>query len=537
MAKVLLLTDPACLGDILIDGKPYYTGTGDVDDIAAIILSCQIYGKDLTICICDDETGNRYTGFMDSLGNELVKLYGCTVMKEMDINTVRGVQFKRVYVNARLNQTTLQYLQDETSNIVELYTQGDNRSNANFQSREGDILNLYDIATQGYNGKCKMFSTPETKFIIRKEENTYTGAAKIAYNNYFKFNVRKRFGLPFKSKDPALMNALFRSDDVKNLRNGYNIFDGIWDEVNPTPEQVALVDTTLAYYNMGNVVDTAKTNVTKFVAVLYEYCDYDQYLVTKTTSTGETVQIIPTMEDLSKAVVPKSTINPGLQEQIVMVMDKIALESTPLFDIVPIIVTNSGAMQTMFGIDIAGATIQKDLLSPIYGDVTKRSLDKFNQDLLQSPSVPESTAVLLQPSPSVPTSDVDLYVPPAIYVYNGQVGSLNVISFNICENFVCNSNTLGHLMEYYRTQKTPFVGQLPDIKDQTPPDDLNKTMNTARNTAILRYLQSWMTTPVVIFLQEVGPEMMALLKEWKKQNQSLYMTMYEMCGGPSPQGL
>ena len=73
--KNILFTDPASLG---VNG--YYSSTGDVDDLACIIYMSQQLKDNLTVVICDDESGQRYSSFLNFIGVKLTNNYNINVI-------------------------------------------------------------------------------------------------------------------------------------------------------------------------------------------------------------------------------------------------------------------------------------------------------------------------------------------------------------------------------------------------------------------------------------------------------------------------
>ena len=188
--KTILFTDPASLG-----GDGYYSSTGDVDDLACIIyMSQQLEGK-LSVVICDDnESGQRYSSFIDLIGEQLKTNYGIQTLKEVELTDI--LPDTDIYIHAPILDSTAQKLSDNIQNINYVCTQGDDTA-VNFKNSQG-AKNFISKFQEVKPKKLHRYDTKETNFTLSYDlnfQNTLTvpDVSKIYYD-YFLFQQRKSFG-------------------------------------------------------------------------------------------------------------------------------------------------------------------------------------------------------------------------------------------------------------------------------------------------------------------------------------------------------
>lgn len=191
MSSHYLFTDPACMGH----SENFYTGTGDVDDIACIIYLSQQLQQQLTVIICDDESGNRARHFHTFLGSLLTSKYGIQIILEKELmNDAPAGTI--VHIHSPTTNHTGEWLERNNSNIAHIFRQGDYNS-VNFNSK---VSPKTIEVLRTLSDKLTTYSTADTSFTIKRNEDLahqLKGVALDIYNDYFEFSFRKNFGTAF----------------------------------------------------------------------------------------------------------------------------------------------------------------------------------------------------------------------------------------------------------------------------------------------------------------------------------------------------
>ena len=208
-----LFTDPAFIN--FWDGveEPYFTGSGDMDDVFSIIKMAMLFKEKLTIYICDDPTGTRCQKFKTYLGNLLSQRYGCTVRCEAEYaGSLAGTV---VHIHAPISEPTHAALAASDENVVKYVTKGNAANNANFlRPASPGLFAFLNGIREAAPQRIRMYSTAETSFTIPRENGFAEGLrselAKDIYKNAFEFNLRKKFGLPL--ENGAITLSLFRNN-------------------------------------------------------------------------------------------------------------------------------------------------------------------------------------------------------------------------------------------------------------------------------------------------------------------------------------
>ena len=190
----VLFTDPSSLGIKTPNFKDgYYTGSGDVDDVACIIYMSQQLKEHLTVVICDDDKeGNRHISFIVHLGELLMSKYNIKVIREVDFSSKIVPEETSIYIHAPINDSTADVLTSSIANITSIFTQG-NDSATNFKNATNAKQFLAAAAKAGIS--LIRFDTKETNFRIPYKsdfENSLTNpVSKKVYSDYFLFEKRK----------------------------------------------------------------------------------------------------------------------------------------------------------------------------------------------------------------------------------------------------------------------------------------------------------------------------------------------------------
>ena len=208
-----LFTDPAFINYFDGVGEPYFTGSGDMDDVFCDIRMSMLKGSMLTIYICDDPTGTRCQKFKTYLGDILSQHYHCTVRCESEYEG--SLPGTIVHIHAPISEHTHAALAASDANVVKYVTQGDAAGNANFlRPASPGLFAFLDGIRQAAPHRIRMYSTAETSFTIPRDaafaEELRSDLAKNIYENAFEFNVRKKFGLPL--DNGGITTSLFRNN-------------------------------------------------------------------------------------------------------------------------------------------------------------------------------------------------------------------------------------------------------------------------------------------------------------------------------------
>jgi hypothetical protein len=317
----LLLTDPSVLG---------ITATGDVDDIAAILLLAKKYGSNLTVVICDDD-GRRYDPFMAKYGNDITAQYKCNIIKESELNKQFVLPSNScVFVHAPVTTDTADWLDFHQDNITKIYAQGESVVRANFDKAR----RMWEVITSTFEDRVTLYASDSTSFLIPFDPEylatLHPKAAKL-YSDYFLFQKMKSIGLP--------VNRVFLADMLFSDTGGPGggIGNGIRSKVPKIAElrqigmppqdsdelkaQLGRIEEALLNTYKGGNPSTLK-NLRDALWLLNQYCEYDRLLV----SDGRGGFLIPDMSQLRGEIVLKPDCHPDIKAMFE------PLFSTPLFD-------------------------------------------------------------------------------------------------------------------------------------------------------------------------------------------------------------
>ena len=372
--RALLLTDPSVLG---------ITSTGDVDDIAAILLLAQTYGENLTIVICDDANRLRFNGFKDKYGDDIQATYGCTLIKETDVGG-NLLPDTTVFVHAPTTAATSTWLTAQMANINKIFTQGEESGRANFKNSPGmwALLNSPDVI-----GKTTFYRSNDTKFVINSQTVNLTDLhpkAKKALDDYYAFKRFARFGIPVGT---TFLADMLYSDTggpadyeggPKTIGNGikYNIptilklrGEGKMPAKDSAEliEQLGELDTALTNTYTG-ANPTTVSNIRDSLWLLDQYCDYKSYLVD-----GQ----LPNMSNFKAIPLRRVPCDPDVQR--LFEPD----ESTPLFD----------AASAAFGLNLVPVPTDPADTShhaPLR-EIIKQSLQSYSDKLKENDPVERQT--------------------------------------------------------------------------------------------------------------------------------------------------
>lgn len=378
-ARALLFTDPSVLG---------ITKSGDVDDIAALLLLAQAYGEGLTVVICDDADGLRYQNFMDKYGSAIAATYGCKIIQEAAVVGEGIPPNTTVFVHAPTTAVTAAWMDSQKATITKVFAQGEASDRANFKNAPAmwALLNSADLI-----GITTFFLSNDTKFVIDSGVTFATSLHPIAQSvldDYYLFKRFAAFGIPA-SITPAA-DALYSDSGgppdfpggPKTVGNGIKSKlpfinklrdDGKMPAQNSEEliQQLGLLEPALQKTYIGENEST-KTNIRDALWLLKNYCDYESYL----TPEGK----LPNMSHFKSIPPRRASCDPDVQ---------LALEpneSTPLFD----------AASAAFGLNLVGIPRGPTDKShhPILRKIIRDSLKAFSDKLM---GVPEEK--LWKPTP------------------------------------------------------------------------------------------------------------------------------------------
>jgi len=314
----ILFTDPACLGE-----GGFYTSTGDVDDVAAAIYMARRVGSGLTMVICDDDASNsRYTHFLQFLGNDLIRLYGVTIIPEKDFpsSDMKGSRDRyMLHFHAPCRDETIEFLKKNPL-PMHSYRQGDD-SAMNF--RKSDAMKSFFSSLS--DEQKTTFNTADTRFVVEKtwltNENLPTHkTVRRVYDNFFIFQMRKMFGLA--AHIPGLCQRLYSDTGLDGgPGNGVKSLLPVFEELRRTGKfkpvssiLAAAIDNTLP---PGHEIDeSVSRNVKDIVALLDLYCDFELLLVDGYLPNMSNLGEVKKRKDVDSIVIKAIEAN----------------ESTPLYD-------------------------------------------------------------------------------------------------------------------------------------------------------------------------------------------------------------
>ena len=302
---IVLFTDPSCMG-----GDDYFTEDGDVDDHANLILQAQLYGPRLLAVICGRD---RFTPFMKEIGNKVRDVYGCTFIREEDIDRIRlkGIT-NTVYVHAPTQASSAEWIGRQLIHISTVYRQGDNQS-VNFKNSPEMRAVLSSIPVT-------LYRTQETEFTIDYDvrvDEQLDGLAQKIYRDYFEFAYRKKFGtamhLPY-------CDRLY-SDTGKNGGPGNGILEYL-PLIQRLPPITLPDRLEQALQNTIQSSDESSLlNLRNIVGVLNLYCDYAALIVDNK---------LPNMGNLKS--LDHVTKWPDCPDFVKEFFENVRLKSTPLYD-------------------------------------------------------------------------------------------------------------------------------------------------------------------------------------------------------------
>ena len=344
----ILFTDPAILGVL-----EYYTSTGDVDDTACIIYMSQKLLNNLTVVICDDAVGQRIYHFMEYLGKALMDKYNINLMSESTFSSSNVSGETTIHIHAPITDKTAGILSEQSSNIQQIYTQGDDDS-VNFKKAEGAKLFLSE-SEHGVR-----YSTADTNFTIPNDpsfESTLSGLSKKVYSDYFLFQKRKSFGTAVHLS--FLCNRLYSDTGFnKGPGNGIKMDKPLINELKGEGKLPDLSGVLLDAFNTtvshGGCDETAMQNGKDLISLMNLYCHYDRLIVD-----GK----LPNMGNLGEI-----TKRDGVDERVAAKFDNVP-RSTPLFDF-------AAAMFALEGIsaEAAGEVDKGVLVSAVMESLTSMEM-------------------------------------------------------------------------------------------------------------------------------------------------------------------
>ena len=318
--NTVLFTDPSSLGT-----NGYYSTTGDVDDVACIIYMSQKLGEKLTVVICDDaEEGNRYSSFMDHLGQLLTAKYNIRVIPEISFSLKIVPEETSIYIHAPIDDSTADVLNSSKANITSIFTQGDD-SSVNFKSSTKAKQFLAAAAEAGIN--LNRFNTTETNFRIPYNFDFYnslkTEVCKKVYDDYFTTVQRQGFGTALHlGFGTELCNRLYSDTGFEGgPGNGIKKYKVLIQELKSEGKLPELSGELLAAFEAtvghGECDESAMQNGKDLISLMNLYCHYDRLIVG-----GK----LPNMGNLGE-IEKRTSVDP----RVAAAFDAVPY-STPLFD-------------------------------------------------------------------------------------------------------------------------------------------------------------------------------------------------------------
>jgi hypothetical protein len=334
----ILFTDPSVL---------CVTATGDVDDIAAILLLAQIYREQLTVVICDDD-GRRYGPFMDKYGNDIVRLYGCNIIRESDLATKfpGGLHEDTcAFIHAPVSGDTADWLDFNQASITDIFAQGESPYRANFVSAP----RMWDVLNASFSRKTTLYASDSTGFFIPYDPAYLAKLhpkAQQLYLDYNFFQKLKAFGLP--ADNVTLADQLFSNTGGPGGRPGNGIFfrlkliadlrgTGYMPPQN-SPELIAElgeIDTALqnSYRRKGRGTnESTVANLRDLLWLTNKYCDYSRFLIRNPGGV-----LLPDMGNIPVPINPTPDLpvyqpRDGVREEVRLMFDPALTKTTNLFD-------------------------------------------------------------------------------------------------------------------------------------------------------------------------------------------------------------
>jgi hypothetical protein len=263
-----VLTDPAILG---------VTSTGDVDDIVAILYAGLTLKDNVTFIICDDDDEHtRFNLFYKRIGHSLHELFGCSFMKESDIegNMFGGTV---VHMHSQIETTTAESIIG--SAFAKLFVQGNAKNAYNLLKSGGPQLFEF---MQTRNPRVEAFSTEETSFTISYDAEVRASLKPVlqhVYDNLFQFEVRKKIGLA--AHIGGLVDRLYSDTGLNGEPgNGIKPFKHVIDTLRIREQDLpaTLVTALDASTARSNAAADSKRNLRDIVVILNKYCNYEDLI-------------------------------------------------------------------------------------------------------------------------------------------------------------------------------------------------------------------------------------------------------------------
>ena len=313
----ILFTDPSSLG---VNG--YYSSTGDVDDLACIIYMSQKLEGNLSVVICDDESGQRYSSFINLIGKQLQINYGIKTLKEVELSDI--LPDTDIYIHAPILDSTAQKLSENIQNINNVCTQGDDTA-VNFKNSQG-AKNFISKFQEVKPENLHRYDTKETNFTLFydpefQETLTVTEVSEIYYN-YFLFQQRKSFGtalgLGFLC-NRLYSNTGFEGGPGNGIKNYKELIQTLKDEGKLPEIKGELLEAFNNTVSHGGCDESAIQNGKDLISLMNLYCNYENLIVDGKLPNMGNLGDVQKREDVDERVSIMFDIVPGFT-------------STPLFD-------------------------------------------------------------------------------------------------------------------------------------------------------------------------------------------------------------
>lgn len=288
----------------------YFTEDGDVDDIACILLLAQIHGDRLVLVISGRD---RFKPFMKEVGNSIKEVYGCTFIREEDIDQLQlQGNTNSVYIHSPTQSTSAAWMERNLTHIAAVYRQGDDQS-VNFKGSP-EMCAILERAS------VTLYRTQDTEFTIKYDflvEQHLIGLARKIYRDYFEFGYRKKFGtaahLPY--CDRLYSNTGKNGGPGNGILEYLPIIEKLPPIVLPERLEQALLNT------INSIDESSLVNLSNIVGVLNLYCDYSALIVNDK---------LPNMGNLKS--LDNVTKWPDCPDFVKEFFENVRMKSTPLFD-------------------------------------------------------------------------------------------------------------------------------------------------------------------------------------------------------------
>jgi hypothetical protein len=372
---VICFTDPALIGHI----NRFFTLRGDVDDVACIIFLAQHYKDKITFCICDDENEQRYNHFMEFIGYDLEKTYGCSFVPEHLIVEKPLPESTVLHIHAPVKDYVASWIDAQKENIEHVFTQGESSQRANFKPAP-EMWEL--ISTEPLKSKTTLHSSDETNFVISSAYDytrLSTEKCKLVMQDYTGFSFRKAFGLAIGN---TFLADMLYSDTGFNggIGNGIRRFLPLMNKLQESRKmpQTDEIFTHERYKKFVNIARkqykgdnrTVIPNLSKLLWLMDQYTDLNHLLV----DVGGEYEI-PNMGNLG--VIRKRESHPD-QELFTEVSQMFEpTVSTPMFDFAAAKMAIEGKPSSVKG----GVLAASPLIVADYGKSLIESLELFDKDL------------------------------------------------------------------------------------------------------------------------------------------------------------